>query len=74
MNHPEADDYLILDIGCDIGALAIYAPPGDAGREIEISPVSGPPHRTHNVVRPRHAGHATRYAAVFPSLPAGPYT
>jgi hypothetical protein len=76
MNHTgqSSGDHLVLDIGGDTGALAIYAPPARAGREIEISPVSGPPRRTHNVVRPRRTGHGTRYAAVFPSLAAGSYT
>jgi hypothetical protein len=75
MNHTEAAprDHLILDIGGDIGALTIYAPAATAGQEIEISPVSDPTHRTHNVVRPRNTGQATRYAAVFPSLAAGSY-
>lgn len=69
----EPGDHLILDIGGDIGALTIYAPPGSTGREIEISPAGEPAHRTHNVVRPRHTGQEISYAAVFPSLTAGSY-
>ncbi len=72
--EPGPGDHLVLDIGGDIGALAIYAPAGHDGREIEISPADGSGGRTHNVVRPRQTGRATRYAAVFPAVPAGTYT
>lgn len=91
-------DHLVLDIGGQVGALAIYVPAERDGDEIEISPAGsapgslggpaspggpdapgppGPPGqrgRTHNVVRPRLAGPALRYAAVFPSLAEGEYT
>jgi hypothetical protein len=40
--------------------------------EIEISP-AGSDARSHNVVRARATGGGTRYAAVFPALPAGDY-
>jgi hypothetical protein len=43
--------------------------------EIEISRDDQPGgHRTHSQVRPRPLAHATRYAAVYPGLAAGPYT
>jgi hypothetical protein len=76
-------DHLVLEIGGQVGALAIYAPADRDGHEIEISPAGSAPGapgqhgqrgRTHNVVRPRLAGLAIRYAAVFPSLDAGEYT
>jgi hypothetical protein len=67
-------DNLVLDIGGAVGALAIYAPAGRSGHEIEISPAGYDEHRTHNVVRPRKTGPAARYAAVFPGLRAGEYT
>jgi hypothetical protein len=76
-------DHLVLDIGGQVGALAIYVPAERDGHEIEISPAASAPGgpggpgqrgRTHNVVRPRLAGPALRYAAVFPSLAAGEYT
>ena len=69
-----ARDTLLLDIGGDTGALAIYANADRDGTEIEISPVHDGHARTHNVVRARQAGPAVRYAAVFPALPAGDYT
>jgi hypothetical protein len=67
-------DHLVLDIGGDTGALAIYAPAGCSGHEIEISPAGDHRDRTHNVVRVRKTGPATSYAAVFPGLRAGEYT
>jgi hypothetical protein len=67
-----AHDNLVLDIGGDTGALVIYAPANRDQAEIEISP-AGSDARSHNVVRARAAGGGTRYAAVFPALPAGDY-
>ena len=66
-------DHLVLDIGGDVGALAIYALAGLDGREVEISP-AGSGRRVHNVVRPRLTGPPTVYVAVFPGLTAGKYT
>ena len=62
----------MLDIGGDTGALVIYAAANRDQAEIEISP-AGSDARSHNVVRARAAGGGTRYAAVFPVLPAGDY-
>jgi len=70
---PDAGQHLVLDIGGDVGALAIDTGPGRDGTEIEISP-AGSQQRVHNVVRRRPAGPVTRYAAVFPALAAGEYT
>ena len=67
-----ARDNLVLDIGGDTGALVIHAPADRDQAEIEISP-AGSDARSHNVVRARTAGGGTRYAAVFPALPAGDY-
>jgi hypothetical protein len=67
-------DALLLDIGGQTGALAIYAGAGRDGAEIEISPARDSRARSHNVVRARRAGRVTHYAAVFPALPAGDYT
>jgi len=67
-----ARDNLVLDIGGDTGALVIHAPADRDQAEIEISP-AGSDARSHNVVRARAAGGGTRYAAVFPALPAGDY-
>ena len=63
---------VILELGEGIGALVLDAPPDLAGQEIEISPAGGGP-RTHSVVRKRHTGTRTVYAAVYPVLAAGDY-
>ena len=67
-----ACDNLVLDIGGNTGALVIHAPADRDQAEIEISPAGGDA-RSHNVVRARAVGGGTRYAAVFPALPAGDY-
>ena len=67
-----AHDNLVLDIGGDTGALVIHAAADRDQAEIEISP-AGSHARSHNVVRARATGGGTRYAAVFPALPAGDY-
>ena len=66
-------DNLLLDIGADTGALIIRARPDRDQHEIEISPAGTSGGRVHNVVRARHTPAGTRYAAVFPALPAGDY-
>ena len=45
---------VVLDIGADVGALVLYAPPQLDGAEIEVSPGALAP-RTHSVVRQRRA-------------------
>jgi hypothetical protein len=65
---------LVLDIGGQTGALAIYAGVDRDGTEIEVSPAGADRARAHNVVRPRQAGKSACHAAVFPALPAGDYT
>ena len=67
-----ARDNLVLDIGGDTGALVIHAAADRDQAEVEISPADGDA-RSHNVVRARAVGGGTRYAAVFPALPAGDY-
>ncbi len=69
------NDALLMDIGTDLGALVVYAPPGLAGQEVEVVPADWDGgHPRHNVVRPRRvAGGEVVYAAVFPDLPAGDY-
>lgn len=72
---PSGPGTVILELGAGVGALVLYTPAELNGREIEISPegtVAG--RRTHSMVRPRHMPRATRYAAVYPDLAAGPYT
>jgi hypothetical protein len=72
---PSGPGTVVLELGAGVGALVLYTPAELDGREIEISPeeaVTG--RRTHSMVRPRHMPAGTRYAAVYPDLPAGPYT
>ena len=63
---------VILELGDGIGALILDTPPELDGDEIEISPAAGGP-RTHSMVRKRHTGTRTVYAAVYPVLAAGDY-
>ena len=66
---------VVLEIGPGIGALILYTPAEMDGEEIEISCDDEPgARRTHSQVRPRRMAGETRYAAVYPSLPAGRYT
>ena len=72
---PSGPGTVILELGADVGALVLLTPAELDGREIEIS-LEGyaAGRRTHSRVRPRHMPAGTRYAAVYPDLPAGSYT
>jgi hypothetical protein len=75
-NHnygPSYEGAVVLDIGGDIGALIIFTEPGEAGREIEVSPIDDDT-RTHVAVRERQLAGSTVYCAVYPRLTAGRYT
>lgn len=63
----------MLDIGADVGALVIYLPASEHGREIEIS-LAGASTRTHSAVRERRLDDGSTYCVVYPSLTAGEYT
>ena len=69
---PSGPGTVVLELGPGIGALILYTPADLDGEEIEISRDGEP--RTHSRVRPRRMPGQTRYAAVYPSLPAGRYT
>jgi hypothetical protein len=69
---PTGPGVVVMELGAGIGALILYTPPGLDGEEIEIS-LDGEK-RTHSRVRPRPVPGATKYAAVYPGLPAGHYT
>lgn len=71
---PSGPGTVVLELGAGVGALVLYTPAELDGREIEISRDDPAARRTHSQVRPRHMATATRYAAVYPDLPAGPYT
>jgi hypothetical protein len=70
---PDAESYVVLDIGGEVGALVLYCPANLDGAEIEISRDDAP--RTHSQVRERRIGSAPPiYAAVYPGLSNGVYT
>jgi hypothetical protein len=75
---PSGPGTVIMELGAGVGALVLYTPAGLDGEEIEISRDDEPgdpgSRRTHSRVRPRHMPGETRYAAVYPGLPAGRYT
>jgi len=72
---PTGPGVVVMELGAGIGALILYTPPGLDGEEIEISRDDEPgAKRTHSRVRPRPLPGATKYAAVYPGLPAGHYT
>ena len=75
---PSGPGTVVLELGADVGALVLFTLAELDGREIEISrdddPADRPARRTHSQVRPRHVVRVTRYAAVYPDLPAGTYT
>ena len=74
---PSGPGTVILELGADVGALILFTPADLEGREIEISRddlAARAARRTHSQVRPRHTPTETKYAAVYPDLPAGPYT
>ena len=72
---PSGPGTVVLELGADVGALVLLTPAELDGREIEISRDAVPgARRTHAQVRPRHMAAGTRYAAVYPDLPAGGYT
>ena len=71
---PSGPGTVVLELGPGVGALVLYTPAGLDGREIEISRDDQGARRTHSQVRPRHMPTGTRYAAVYPDLPAGWYT
>ena len=70
---PSGPGTVVMELGAGVGALILYTPADLDGEEIEISRDGGAP-RTHSRVRPRHLPGQTRYAAVYPGLPAGRYT
>ena len=69
--HPE---FVVLDIGEELGALIIYADPAMHGREIEISPAGQDGNRSHKEVLERTEGDRAAFTAVFDALPTGTYT
>jgi hypothetical protein len=69
--HPE---FVVLDIGEELGALIVHADSEQHGLEIEISPADDDERRSHKEVLERDAGGTPAYTAVFDRLPAGTFT
>jgi hypothetical protein len=69
--HPE---FVVLEIGDDVGALIVHAGRETHGLEIEISPADDDGCRSHKEVLERGSGVKPAYTAVFDRLPAGTYT
>lgn len=70
---PSTSGSVVLELGPGIGALVLHTPPELDGAEIEISPVTQPPRRTHSRVRQRLTPGGVMFAAVYPELAAGDY-
>jgi hypothetical protein len=65
---------VVIDVGGDVGALVLYVPESQLGREIEVSRVGSAGHRTHAAVRERRVAAGSRYCVVYTGLVAGEYT
>ena len=78
MHHHYADrahpEFVVLEIGDDLGALIVHADPAMHGVEVEISPDHEQDARSHKEVLERRLGSTPAYTAVFDALPAGTYT
>lgn len=71
---PSPTASVVLDIGADVGALVLYVPAADLGREIEISQVASSGPRTHAAVRERRLDRGALHCVVYAGLAAGEYT
>ena len=69
--HPE---FVVLEIGGDLGALVIHTDPDMHGVEIEISRQGAKRDGAHKQVLERSAGGSAQFTAVFDALAAGTYT
>jgi hypothetical protein len=71
--EPSGVGSVVLEIGGEVGAAAIYVPASLAGDEIEIRPIDEPWRGTHVAVRERVLPDRTVWAALFPALREGSY-
>ena len=69
--HPE---FVVLDIGEDVGALIVHTDADMHGVEIEISPAGDDRYRSHKQVLERNIDHQPAFTAVFDGLAPGAYT
>jgi hypothetical protein len=70
---PSGEGTVVLDIGGDLGAAAVFTPASLAGSEIEIRPAGEPWAGVHTGVRRRDLRDGACFAAVFAALPVGRY-
>ena len=69
--HPE---FVVLEIGPDLGALIVHTDATMHGVEIEISPSADDARRSHKQVLERSVGGRPAFTAVFDQLAPGTYT
>jgi len=69
--HPE---FVVLDIGDDIGALIIHTDADMHGVEVEISPSGEDDRRSHKEVLERATNGTPAFTAVFDGVQVGSYT
>lgn len=69
--HPE---FVVLEIGDDVGALILRTDPEMHGMEIEISAAGEDGFRSHKEVLERSINGEPAFTAVFDGLPGGAYT
>jgi hypothetical protein len=69
--HPE---YVVLDIGDDIGALILHTHAEMVGVEVEISASGEDDRRSHKDVLEREINGRPAYTAVFDNISEGSYT
>jgi hypothetical protein len=68
-------EFLVLDIGGDVGALVLYADEECLGREIDLTPAgTARSHHTHTMIRRRRAPDRELVVGVYAELTAGSYT
>jgi|HubBroStandDraft_6_1064221.scaffolds.fasta_scaffold1271731_2 hypothetical protein len=70
---PSSVGSVVLDIGGEVGAAAIYVPASLAGVEIEIRRVEDPWRGTHVAVLERILADRSVFAALFSALREGSY-
>lgn len=69
--HPE---FIVLDIGDEVGALIVHTGSEMHGMEVEISPAEDDGRRSHKDVLERSINGRPAYTAVFDGLREGAYT
>jgi hypothetical protein len=80
-NHPPENyaarkrpEFVVLDIGDDVGALIVHTDREMHGVEVEISPTNDDQRRSHKEVLERSINGRPAFTAVFDGLRAGTYT